>query len=311
MAPQYLITGVSGGLGRSLCNTLLEYVDHSSIAVSSSSESRAAEFIAKGVEFRHADYNDTTSLEKAFAGIKKLFFVSANEFNTEKRMLMHRNVVEVAKKVGVGHVYYSSLAFGGFKDTSIVDLQQAHLETEKLLKESGVTYTSVREGLYADAFPAYLSWYPTDPNQKLYLCADGPISYAGREELGEATAKLMIKGGHDNEIVLLTGPRAYTLSDVVGIVNEVTGRNVSIEFVDPVEYVNKSTELDKKEGKKPEGFYKAWVSLLEGLKHGEAGTVSPLMEELLGRTPKDGKELITGFLKENPNFTWHQNYFRG
>lgn len=135
MAPQYLITGVTGGLGHSLCNTLLELVEPSSIAVSSSSKSRATEFIAKGVEFRHADYKDLASLEKAFAGIKKLFFVSASEFNTEKRMRMHGNVVAAAKTVGVSHVYYSSLAFGGFKDESIIDLQQAHLETEKLLKE--------------------------------------------------------------------------------------------------------------------------------------------------------------------------------
>ena len=135
MAPQYLITGVSGGLGGSLCNTLLELVEPSSIAVSSSSESRAARFIARGVEFRHADYKDPSSLERAFAGIQKLFFVSANEFNTEKRMEMHKNVISAAKKVGVNHVYYSSLAFGGFEDKSIIDLQQAHLETEKLLKE--------------------------------------------------------------------------------------------------------------------------------------------------------------------------------
>ena len=135
MAPQYLITGVTGGLGHSLCNTLLDILEPSSIAVSSSSESRAAEFITRGVEFRQADYNEPASLAKAFTGIKKLFFVSANEFNTEKRMVMHKNVVDAAKKVGVGHVYYSSLAFGGLNETSIIDLQQAHLETEKLLKE--------------------------------------------------------------------------------------------------------------------------------------------------------------------------------
>ena len=135
MAPHYLITGVTGGLGHSLCNTLLEIAEPSSVAVSSSSKSRAAEFIDRGAEFRHADYADPASLEKAFTGIKMLFFVSANEFNTDKRMRMHKNVVDAAKKVGVGHVYYSSLAFGGFKDRSVIDLQQAHLETEKLLKE--------------------------------------------------------------------------------------------------------------------------------------------------------------------------------
>lgn len=179
-----------------------------------------------------------------------------------------------------------------------------------LKSRSRLTYTFIREGIYADAFPTYLSWYPTNPEQKLYLCADGPIAYAGREELGEATAKLMVKGGHENETVLLSGPRAYTLSDVVDMINEVTGREVTVEFVGQDEYVAKSAASDKGQGNKPEGFYRNWVSLLEGVKQGEAGTVSPLMGELLDRTPKDGKELITGFLKADPNYTWHQNYVR-
>ncbi|KAI9706260.1 MAG: hypothetical protein M1820_004835 [Bogoriella megaspora] len=310
MAPAYLVTGVTGGLGRSICNTLLTLIPPSSIAVSSSSESRAAEFVSRGVEFRHADYSNPASLLSAFEGIQKLFFVSANEYNNEKRVQMHRNVVDAAKKAKVGHVYYSSLAFGGYKKESVVDLQQAHLQTERLLEDSGLTYTSVREGIYSDAFPCFLSWYPTDPNQQLYTCADGPIACASREELGEATAKLMLEGGHANETVLLTGPRTYALSDVVGIINEVTARNVKLEIVGPQEYVSKSTQLDKDQGGKSEGFYKAWVSLLEGVKQGEAGVVSPLMEQLLGRPPQDGREWITAALKENPDYTWHQNYAR-
>ena len=120
----------------------------------------------------------------------------------------------------------------------------------------------------------------------------------------------MVKGGHENEIVLLTGPRTYTLADTVDMINEVTGRKVTIDFVDQADYVSNATALDNNQGRKPRGFYEAWVSLLAGLKQGEAATVSPLMGELLGRTPKDGKELIMEFLKENPNYTWHQNYAR-
>lgn len=60
---------------------------------------------------------------------------------------------------------------------------------------------SVRMGIYADAFPCFLNWYPTDPNQNLYFPSSGSIAYASREGLGEATAKLMVAGGHENEIV--------------------------------------------------------------------------------------------------------------
>lgn len=35
------------------------------------------------------------------------------------------------------------------------------------------------------------------------------------------------------------------------------------------------------------------------------------MSELLGREAMDGKRAVTTLLKENKDFTWHQNYFPG
>lgn len=64
---------------------------------------------------------------------------------------------------------------------------------------SGVTYTNIRMGVYADAFPCFLNWYPS--TEKLYLPSDGKTAYASRQELGEATANLMVKGGQENKTV--------------------------------------------------------------------------------------------------------------
>lgn len=47
-----------------------------------------------------------------------------------------------------------------------------------------------------------MDWYPT--TDIVYLPSDGPVAFTLRDELGEATARLMILGGHDREIVLLT-----------------------------------------------------------------------------------------------------------
>ena len=149
-----------------------------------------------------------------------------------------------------------------------------------------------------------MNWYPGF--RELFIPADGPVAWASRAELGEATAKLMLKGGYENQIVLLTGPKAYSFADIVEVIRRVTGKELTLHRVSAEEYVTKNAAID--EGKKPVQFFEAWRSLLEGVADGEVADVDPLMGELLGRQPKDGLKVIEDLLRENPGYTWHQNY---
>lgn len=273
--PQYLITGATGGLGAAILDTLLSSgIPPATITASSTRVEVASKFTSLGVNFLHIDFNDAESLRTAFTGVENLFFVSTNTFNVQRRLQQHANVVLAAKAAVVKHVWYSSLAFGAYGSDSKVDVQQAHLKTEKLLQDtlqgSRTQWTSVREGVYADAFPLFLGWYPTNPKQELYLPDDGGkgVAWAARAELGEATARLMIKGGRENQIarksplsststartnmlkVLLTGPHSQTYEDLVSVINETTGRQVTIQRVSSLEYIRLNTLND--EGRKPE-----------------------------------------------------------
>ncbi|KAF2453188.1 hypothetical protein BDY21DRAFT_142601 [Lineolata rhizophorae] len=315
--PKYLVTGATGGLGRSVTHHLLSLIPPSSLYITSSSPTpppSLAPFLSAGANFRSANFNSLESMRSAFADINKVFIVSVNSWDSEMRMRMHFNAVQAAKEAGVEQVWYSSLALGsgsdgkgsGEGDRRVADVMKAHVETETMLKESGVTYTAIREGVYGDAFPTFLGWYPTDPNQTIYLPADGNVPMVPREELGEATAKLMVQGGHENEIVLLTGPKAHSLAAIVDTINKTTGRNVLIRHVNLDEYVMFGTADD--EGGKPEAFFRAWSTFYSSIAAGDGSVVDPLMEEVLGRKPTDALEFIAQALKENPNYTWHQNY---
>ena len=169
---------------------------------------------------------------------------------------------------------------------------------------SGITYTSVREGIYAEAFPLFLNYYPS--TQILRLPADGPVAYASRAELAEATANLMIEGDYKMEAVLLTGPKAVTLADLVKTINNVTGRKITIERMPFDKYAKESAESD--EGGKSEWWFKKRISWYDGVEEGDGEAVDPLMERLLGRKPKDGIEVVTEILTTDPDYTWHQNY---
>ncbi|GME28716.1 NmrA-like protein [Neofusicoccum parvum] len=307
---EYLITGATGGLGTAILSTLLRSgVPQSQIAVGSSRDHLGSTYEARGLQFRHTDFESITSLMRAFQGVKKLFFVSTNTIDNEKRKQQHRNVVTAAEQAGVGRVYYSSLGIGGVDGTPWdVELMVAHLETERMLRESQLVWTSVREGMYADAFPCFLNWYPKDPQQVLYLPCDGTVAFALREELGEATAKLMMRGGFEKQNVLLTGPRAVKLSSIVNIINTASSRAVRIEYVSDEEYVRRNVSKDI--GGKSEAFFRNWVTLLHGFEAGHAAAVSPLMSELLGRPARDGEQAAQLLLRRDRDYTWHQNYLK-
>lgn len=167
-----------------------------------------------------------------------------------------------------------------------------------------INYTSVRQGLYTDAFPVFMNWYPSTTT--VHLSGDGPIAFTLREELGEATARLMVRGGHNREIVLLTAQETITYAEIVDVINETTGRQIQVKNVSPEEFVKVQATND--EGGKPAAFFAKLVSWNDAISKGEAKVTDPLMEDLLGRKPTPAREAIRKLLTTERDYEWHQNY---
>ncbi|KAJ5491964.1 hypothetical protein N7453_010061 [Penicillium expansum] len=302
MTLKYLITGATGGLGAGVLSYLAANVPASEYAAASSREENRKQFEDRGIAFRVASYDDPETLEAAFQDVENLFFVSTNTFDIEKRRKQHENFVVAAKKMNVKHASHQTPRATIPANTKVADskaaVQQGHLMTEEMLKQADINFTSIREGLYTDAFPIFMGWYPS--TSTVYLPSDGPIAFTLRSELGEANARLMIQGGHDREIVLLTAQQTITFSEIVDLINETTGRDVQFKLVSPEEFVRLKTADD--EGGKSEGFFQALLSW------GETSTIDPLMAQVLDRQPVPPREAIRAFLTENRDYEWHQNY---
>ena len=184
---------------------------------------------------------------------------------------------------------------------------QAHLHTEAYLQSLAsdpsttekFTFTIIREGFYSESFPMYIG-FPNlqDPESRLRVPHDGSgpgIAFAKLDELGESTANLARKyhaSGVDglpelkNEIVLLSGPRAYSLVDIAEILSAALGEKKVIEPVDVEEYVNLP---NVQEALRPYGegdVARKWATSFDALKNGEAATTADVLERLLGRAPE-------------------------
>ncbi len=74
---------------------------------------------------------------------------------------------------------------------------QAHLDTERYLKESGLTYTILREGIYSESYPLYFGFWSAKEGEDEVLVphSDGGIAWVCREDLGEGTARILVAVG--------------------------------------------------------------------------------------------------------------------
>lgn len=323
MPTKYLLTGVTGGLGAKILHDMLNAhsIPPNSIIATSRSVSQRSTFESLGVQFRVADYNDPSTLETAFQDVDNLLFMSSSTRDNPTRNREHLNVITAAKNARVGKVWYVSLAFGGLGDGSKIGFQQAHYETETLLQESGVDFVSLRAGLYTDAFPLFLNWYPS--SQEVLLPRVTPsvsecrVAWTSRHELGEAMATLLAKGfgafpsikpQTEKGIVLLTSTKLQSLTDLVDAISAARGAAVPTKIMEPQAWIEACAKDD--EGGKPSAWFEARLIFVQGICDGDAATTDPALETLLGRVPETGTQGIRRLLEANPGYTWHQNHMR-
>lgn len=167
----------------------------------------------------------------------------------------------------------------------------AHIATEKYLAEqehaAKVTYTSIREGLYSESFPIYTAWF--DPQNPVYEIkiphsGSGPgVAWVKRDELGEATAKLVAAYAADpagfaylNQTVLLSGPREVSLAETVEVLGRAVGRPVRIREISVDEYV-RLPQIGDKHTYHGVDLSREWATAWEAIRDGEAAVVSPAL----------------------------------
>jgi uncharacterized protein YbjT (DUF2867 family) len=325
----------AGGLGGATLSHLINTteVEASSVTLISRHPEKLEKEKNQGATLRKADFDELETLDGAFEGVDVLNLISYPSFTHEHRykvsslllphvlcisvLILNMMSVQVAKAAidaavasGVKHIFYSSLAFArDGPPTYRPHVMLAHLDTEAYLAKlasSRFSYTIVRQGLYTESFPVYTANFDLkaarekkDQVLKIRIPHDGSgpgISWAKRDELGEATARLLAEHARDpsnfrfnNKLIILSGPKEYTLKDTASIFSNITGKTVQIEEVSVDEY---ASQPEVGYGSDSEQLNKLWATAFEGIKHAEAATVTTHLAELLGREPEDAETTL-------------------
>ena len=292
----------SGGLGGSTSTHLLANVPAEHVTLISRHPDKSPSTIpgSDRATLRQASYESSPAdLEAAFSGIDVLFLISYPSHVRDYRVKVQLPAIDAAHRAGVKHIFYSSLGFAlPEQDKSLAEVMQAHLACEDHLRkiaasDPGFTWTSIREGLYHESFPIYTSfWSLEKPVDEVLIPHNGAgagVSWVKRDELGEASAKLVAQYAASssssdfpwvNKLVVLTGPREWSLSDTVKVLGKAVGKNVTIREVSLEEWL-KQPQILEYFGSEEKA--RTWATAWEAIRAGEAAYVGPTLEQILGR----------------------------
>lgn len=183
-----------------------------------------------GVPVREADYEQPATLARALAGIDTLLLISASELG--KRARQHRNIIDAARHAEVKRVIYTSLLHA---DTSRLNLAGEHLETERMLKDSGIPHTILRNGWYTENYTGSIAGALAG-GAFLGSAGAGRISSAARSDYAEAAVKVLTGQGHDGQTYELAGDTAWTLADLAAEISRQTGKSIPYRNLPEAEY---------------------------------------------------------------------------
>ncbi|WP_392749473.1 NAD(P)H-binding protein [Streptomyces sp. LN590] len=217
---------------------------------------------------RRLDFDEPSSVD--LTGVSTLVLVSAGYAEDDQVIARHRAVLDAAVRDDVAHVVYTSLTGAG----DHLGFALAHRATEQMVKTSGLAWTILRNGLYAELFGALLTW-TTDRLESGF--GEGALSAVARADLAAAAA------------VVASDPVAH-----VGKVYELVGEPVgTADIAGRLGVAHRSIGLDEHRARlladvtllpfQPPML----ASIATSVRHGFLSNTSPDLVELLGRPLTD------------------------
>lgn len=240
-----VITGASGELGRMSAQAALRTLDPAQLILVSRNPDKLADFARRGVEIRHADFDEPASLAPAFAGAGRLLLISTADVG-ERRRAQHDAAIRAAEATpGMRHIAYTSSTGIHPRNPSFVIPD--HRFTEERLRASPLATTILRMNSYADILAAMVAPQAIASGQWISRGGDGAIGWVAKADCAAAAAGVLTGDGHEGAVYEITGPELLSNREAAALAAELSGR--SIDYVVPDKTLAADTAEDDQAAK--------------------------------------------------------------
>ncbi|MFF4187961.1 SDR family oxidoreductase [Streptomyces sp. NPDC001691] len=267
-----VVTGATGALGRLVVDELLARVPASEIVAVVRDKEKAAPLAARGVELRIADYSEPATLAGAFRTGDRVLLISGSEVG--QRVPQHTAVIEAAKAAGVAQLAYTGVLGGPDADFA---LAAEHKTTERLILDSGLPYTFLRNGWYTENYTANLA--PVlEHGAVVSNAGEGRIASATRADYAAAAAAVLTGEGHLGRAYELSGDVAWSLDEYAAEVAAASGKPIVHTSVTPEAHLAVLTGAGL-----PAAFAEILVDVDLAIERGLLATTPGDLARLIGR----------------------------
>jgi NAD(P)H dehydrogenase (quinone) len=197
-----------------------------------------------GAEIAQASsYIDGSAMRCALTGIEKVLLVSARDrFGVAHisaknhvpspvydRPQQHFAAVDAAADAGVKHIIYLSMINAA--PDAVFILAHDHFDTEEHIKISGIPFTFLRVGLYADNVPQCVS---ADDVIRA-PAGEGRAAWVTRDDIADVAVAVLAGTRHLGQTYNITGPEALSMAETADILSAAVKRKIAYQPQTPQE----------------------------------------------------------------------------
>jgi len=224
-----VVTGASGNYGRAFTDALIAKGRAKDLILITRTPAKLTDRVAQGCEVRFGDFDKPETLAAAVTGADKMLLISGTRVGA--RVVQHKAAIDAAAKAGVKHIAYTS--FIGIDDpANPAEVRHDHIDTEQLIRASGMAWTMLRDAHYADAMILMAGPGVMQSGQWISNAGAGLEAMVWRDDCVAAAVAVMTSEGHEGQTYNITGPELQTFEEVTVILSEVTGKSISYVSVD-------------------------------------------------------------------------------
>lgn len=240
--PRIVISGASGQLGGLVVEELLDRgIRPENLILVSRTPLELERYAALGASTRFGDFLQPESLDTAYEGGERLLLVSLNSNNRDprvpaRRAELHQVAIDAAVDAGIEHIVYTSFVDA---DNNVSPIAVAHRATETALRDSGITWTFLRNQWYADRLVGEAVRMVAE-RRAVVLPGDPGTAYVTREDCAAAAAAALMNAGHENRVYEITGPALIRMSELATIAREISGVEVEVREAGPGDEVREA-----------------------------------------------------------------------
>jgi uncharacterized protein YbjT (DUF2867 family) len=245
---------------------------------------RARTTLGPGVEIAAGDLDDPASLERALAGIRRVFLMNALGPELARR---DAAIIDAAKRAGVARIVKLSGSSWTMRAGAETASGAQHAQSERALAASGLAHAIVRPNAFMQVALGGVAAMLAAGDTLTLTLGEARVAYIDVRDIADVAAHALLADGAANGVHEITGPAALGGAELAAIARELTGRPIAYRPGDPAQALAKLRAQGLSEF---ELRHRAEMMAL--LAAGAAERVTDTVPRLLGRTARDARSFL-------------------